>query len=286
MLADKLQNFIFEDYPVKGSLVHLHSSWQEVRSHARPPLELGHLLAEVVSASVLLTSNIKFQGLVSLQIQSGGQVSLVLGQCTDKCEIRGILRTRDGIEAPRLENPILSINLEPADGGQPYQGIVTFPEGSVAGALEEYFEKSEQLKTRIWLAVGDHCCSGLMLQKLPGHPIDSDSWNRIGALAATVSNRELLDLGAGELLRKLFFEESIRLFDPKPVRFGCRCSKQRVGQMLRGLGYDEAKSIIEQDGAIEIRCEYCGQTYHFDRVDTAQLFVASGHLVSQSLTSQ
>jgi len=286
MLADKLQRFIFEGYPVKGSLVHLHSSWQDVCASAAPPAEFRNLLAEAVSASVLLTSNIKFQGSVSLQLQSSGKVSLVLGQCTDSREIRGIIRTREGVEGSPLKNPILSINLEPADGGQPYQGIVAVPEGSVASALEEYFTRSEQLDTRIWLAVGDHCCSGMMLQKLPGQPIDSDSWNRISALASTVTNREMLDLEANELLRKLFFEESVRLFEPEPVRFGCRCSKQKVGQMLRGLGEDEANSIIEQDGEIEVRCEYCGQTYVFDRVDTAQLFLAGEHLVSQPLTRQ
>jgi len=286
MLADKLQKFIFEGCPVKGSLVHLHSSWQDVCASARPPEEFTSLLAEAVCSAVLLTSNIKFQGSVSLQIQSEGRVSLVLGQCTDLREIRGIIRTRDNVESPSMKNPILSINLEPSDGGQPYQGIVAFPEGDVAGALEEYFSRSEQLDTRIWLAVGDHCCSGLMLQKMPGQSIETDSWNRITALSSTVSSRELLDLDANELLPKLFFEESIRLFDPQPVRFGCQCSKIKVGQMLRGLGEDEASSIIEQDGEINVRCEYCGQAYLFDRVDTAHLFVADEHMVAQSLSEQ
>jgi molecular chaperone Hsp33 len=223
---------------------------------------------------------------VSLQIQSEGRVSLVLGQCTDSGKIRGIIRAREADEELSLKNPILSINLEPSNGGQPYQGIVAFPEGSVAGAIEEYFFKSEQLDTRIWLAVGEQCCSGLMLQKLPGQSIDADSWRRVTALASTVSKEELLDLDAKEFLRKLFFEESIRLFDPKPVQFGCQCSKSKVGQMLRGLGKVEASSIIEEQGEIQVRCEYCGQTYLFDRVDTAQLFVGDDQVVTQSLSEQ
>lgn len=286
MITDKLQKFIFEDSPVKGSLVHLHSSWQDVCSSANPPSDLRNLLAEAVCSAVLLTSNIKFEGSVSLQIQSEGRVSLVLGQCTDLGRIRGIIRTRDADEELLLKNPILSINLEPLNGGQPYQGIVVFPEGSVAGAIEEYFLKSEQLETRIWLAVGEQCCSGLMLQKLPGQSIDADSWRRVTALASTVSKEELLDLDAEEFLRKLFFEESIRLFDPKPVKFGCQCSKSKVGQMLRGLGKGEASSIIEERGEIQVRCEYCGQKYLFDRVDTAQLFVADDQVVTQSLSEQ
>lgn len=286
MITDKLQKFIFEDSPVKGSLVHLHSSWQDVCSNASPPSDFKKLLAETVCSAVLLTSNIKFEGSVSLQIQSEGRVSLVLGQCTDTGKIRGIIRARDADEEPSLKNPILSINLEPLNGGQPYQGIVAFPEGSVAGAIEEYFLRSEQLDTRIWLAVGEQCCSGLMLQKLPGQTIDADSWRRVTALASTVSKDELLDLDAKEFLRKLFFEESIRLFSPKPVQFGCQCSKSKVGQMLRGLGMDEASSIIEEKGEIQVRCEYCGQTYLFDRVDTVQLFVADDQVVTQSLGEQ
>jgi len=286
MIADKLQKFIFEGCPVKGSLVHLHASWQDVCSSAEPHADFRNLLAEAVCSSVLLTSNIKFKGSVSLQIQSEGRVSLVLGQCTDLRKIRGILRTREASELPPLKNPILSINLEPSDGGQPYQGIVAFPEGDVAGALEEYFSKSEQLETRIWLAVGEQCCSGLMLQKLPGQPIDADSWSRVTALASTVSDGELLDLDANALLRRLFFEENIRLFEPEPVHFGCQCSKDKVGQMLRGLGRDEASSIIEEEGQIEVRCEYCGRTYLFDRIDTAQLFVGKENIVANSLIEQ
>jgi len=286
MIADKLQKFIFEGCPVKGSLVHLHASWQDVFSNAGPPSEFRHLLAEAVCSAVLLTSNIKFKGSVSLQIQSEGRVSLVLGQCTDLRKIRGILRTREAGDRIPLKNPILSINLEPSDGGHPYQGIVAFPEGDVAGALEEYFSRSEQLDTRIWLAVGEQCCCGLMLQKLPGKRIDADSWNRVTALGSTVSDEELLDLDARILLRKLFFEENIRLFDPEPVQFGCQCSKEKVGQMLRGLGEEEASSIIEEEGEIEVRCEYCGQTYLFDRVDTAQLFVAEDHIFAKPFVDQ
>ena len=286
MLSDKLQKFIFENSPIKGSLVHLHSSWQELCSNANPPQDLSYLLAEVVSSSVLLTSNIKFKGAVSLQIQSEGRVGLVLGQCTDQQLVRGVARVRGDRGAPILENPVLSINLEPAGGGAAYQGVVAFPDGSVAKALEEYFLRSEQLETRIWLAVGDQCCSGLMLQKMPGQEMDEDDWNRLTALASTVSDEELLGLEANSLLNRLFFEDRVRLFDPLPVNFGCQCSKARVGEMLRGLGESEATSIIEEQGEIEVRCEYCGQTYQFDPVDTAQLFLAEEQISAKSPSVQ
>ncbi len=112
MLADKLQKFIFENYPVKGSLVHLHSAWQELQGHAQPPAEFSDLLAEAVCASVLLTSNIKFKGSVSLQIQSEGQLGLVLGQCTQDHRVRGIVRLKEGRDGPAMKNPVLSINLD------------------------------------------------------------------------------------------------------------------------------------------------------------------------------
>lgn len=278
MLADKLQKFIFEDLPVKGSLVHLHASWKEICLHANPDEDFTRLFAETLCTSVLLTSNIKFRGSISLQIQSQGRLALVLGQCTHERRVRGVVRVRSEHAEEPLKNPVLSINLEPADGGQPYQGIVAFPGGDLAQAVEEYFQRSEQIDTRVWLAVGDQCCSGLMLQRLPGQAIEEDAWQRITVLAGTVSDDELLSMEAGPILARLFREDAVRLFDPSPVKFGCQCSKQRVGDMLKGLGKPEVMDILDERGEVEVSCEYCGRRYRFDRVDAAHLFVSDEQL--------
>jgi len=280
MLTDSLHKFLFEDFPIKGSIVHLHSSWSEICSKARPLPQYRHMLAEAVCASVLLTSNIKFSGSVSLQIQSGGALGLLVAQCTEKHEVRGVIRGASDSDEAMMHKPLLSINLEPADGGVPYSGMVSLHEDGLARALEQYFEQSEQLETRFWLATGEHCCSGFMLQRMPGQSLDSDAWNRVLALASTISNQELLDLEASNLLRHLFSQENLRIFKPASVRFGCRCSVARVSSMLKSLGESEVQSIIKERGTVEVSCEYCGQTYKFDRIDVIQLFGPGQIMVS------
>jgi len=282
MESDTRQKFMFEHFPIKGSLVHMNSSWLDVRARATPPSNMKHMLAETLCASVLLTSNLKFRGAVSLQIQSSGAIRLMLGQCTDKLEVRGVIRTSSDITSPLLREAVLSINLEPADGGAPYQGIVQFQENGLAASLEDYFKLSEQLDTRFWLASNEQFCGGLMLQRMPGQLADNDAWNRIISLASTVSGDELLGLSTSDLIRRLFHEEDIRLFKPAPVRFACKCSQEGVSDMLKCLGESEAKDIIEEQGSVEVQCEYCGHSYRFDSVDVAVLFSGHTHSVADT----
>jgi molecular chaperone Hsp33 len=276
MAEDFLQKFLFEDQPIKGSLVRLDASWAEVCSRAAPPRAARDLLGEAISASVLLTSNIKFRGCISLQIQSAGPVRLVLGQCSDRRDVRGVVTVGGSGAENASRESVLSINLEPADGGVPYQGIVGLGRQGLASALQEYFTMSEQLDTRFFLSAKRQACAGLMLQRMPGGILDPDAWNRIVQLASTVSDVELLALDSQELLYRLFHEERVRLFEADGVQFGCRCSVERVSAMLRSLGEAETSEIIEELGSVDVRCEYCGSKYHFDPVDIALLFAKDG----------
>lgn len=282
MSGDFLQKFLFEHFPLKGSLVRLSSSWQEVCSRASPPEFARDLLGEAISASVLLTSNIKFRGSVSLQIQSAGPVQLLLGQCTDRHEVRGVVRVAPDPSDNETAKPVLSINLEPEDGGAPYQGIVELGESGLASALQDYFTLSEQLDTQFFLHTGRNECAGLMIQRMPGEMRDPDAWNRIIGLASTVSNEELLELETKELLHLLFREEDVRLFRPGTVAFGCSCSTASVAKMLKTLGETETTLIVEERGSVDVRCEYCGTSYRFDSVDIAQLFTDGMHASSDS----
>jgi len=143
--------------------------------------------------------------------------------------------------------------------------------------LENYMQRSEQLDTRIWLAAGSHGAAGMLLQKMPDGPeADKDAWNRAVHLGATVKPRELLDLSAREIIHRLFHEEDIRLFDSTPVHFGCTCSRERVANTLRMLGYDEVHSLLDEIGYIEADCEFCNQHYVFDVVDAVQVFASDG----------
>lgn len=271
-MTDYLRKFLFEEHPVKGSLVHLDASWREIVRRAQPPAHALELLGETVCASVLLTSNLKFKGSVSLQIQSSGVIRLLLGQCTHDRRVRGVVRIAEPGEIDDGRVPVLSINLEPEDGGQPYQGVVGLDGSGLTESLHEYFSMSEQLPTFFVLAANREYAAGLMLQKMPGEAEDEDAWNRLTRLAVTLSAEELSLLNPRMLLHRIFHEESIRLFDPQPVAFGCGCSESKVSGMLQSLGAEEAWDIIEEQGAIDVKCEYCGEQYSFDSVDVAQLF--------------
>jgi len=267
-----LQKFIFEDLPVKGSLVRLSASWQEVIRHAQPQPEVQNLLGETLCASVLLTSNIKFQGAVSLQIQSQGNLRLLLGQCSTKGRVRGVARMRERNLSPDLDQAILAINLEPQDGGAPYQGIIEMDQNGLVEALERYFHQSEQLSTRFWLIADANQCSGLMLQKMPAASPDPDAWNRLSHLAATLSAFELQTYDSPRLIKSLFNQDNVRLFDASELAFGCTCSEEKVLGVLFSLGNEEMNGLIEERGLVEVCCEYCGRAYRFDRVDVGRLF--------------
>jgi len=142
---------------------------------------------------------------------------------------------------------------------------------------------SEQLDTRLWLAANTDRAVGMLLQKLPGDggivphagEHDADTWERVCVLGSTLSPAELLGEEPQTLFRRLFWQENVQHFAPTLTRFECSCSRERVGSMLKMLGRDEVDGVIDEQGRVEIHCEYCNQRYEFDPVDVAQLFAAS-----------
>ncbi len=274
--TDVLQKFMFEDLPVKGSFVRLELSWQEVLRRAQPDALAVPYLGDTLSAAALLTSNIKFKGSVQLQIQSSGLVRLLMGQCSHDGKLRGIARLNEAppANAGLVEQAVLAINLSPAQGSAPYQGIVGISDQGLIASLEQYFRQSEQLETRFWLASDAQGCSGLMLQRMPGETLDGDGWNRLQLLADSVSPAELQSLSAEKLLHILFHQESLRLFPPAELQFSCTCTHKKVSGMLQSLGEAEVMDIVEQRGEVEVNCEHCGKAYTFDRVDAARLFTS------------
>lgn len=278
MTPDSLQKFLFDDLPVKGSIVRLDAAWHEIQSIARPHASCRTLLAEALCSAALLTSNIKFRGAVSLQIQSDHFLRLLLGQCTHDGRLRGIARVRTEAVAMQFGPSVLTINLEPESGASPYQGIVEMDETGLVSALEKYFMHSEQLQTRFWLAASEQVCGGLMLQRLPDANLDHEVWERVQSLAAYVRPSDLLDLDSESLLRQLFPQDNIRLFKPANLKFGCSCSPAKVAGMLIALGEDELTDLLETREWVEVRCEYCGRDYRYDRMEVTSLF--SGHSVT------
>lgn len=276
MPSDQLSRFLFEHFAVRGALVNLQESWQSIQELQNSNSMHSPVLGEALAAAALLTSSIKFRGNLGLQLQSSGQLRLVLAQCSDQGHLRGITRF-DPDSRTVADDAVLSINLEGLDHRQRYQGIVAVPDGSLSDALAAYFTQSEQLETRFWLAAGGQRAGGLMLQQLPqqsGNPqaTDPDAWNRVNILAGTLTAEELLELPPSRLLRRLFHEEDVRLFDPRPLQFQCSCSPARVADMLRSLGRAEVDDILEEQNQVEVHCEYCNRPYRFDALDVAQVF--------------
>jgi molecular chaperone Hsp33 len=275
-MKDTLQRFLFEHTPIRGELVHLDATWQEVLSrHDYPPAVRGRL-GEMMASCLLLSATLKFNGTITMQVQGDGAISLLVVEATSRRTVRGMAQWQGEVAAGDLHTQFgagrLTITIDPGTGGERYQGIVALEGDSLAEAIDAYLERSEQLPTRMWLAADGNSAAGMLLQKLPGVAADDDAWNRVQALGTTLSAEELLALPAQEIIHRLFHEETVRLFDTEPVSFHCSCSRERVAGMLHSLGQDEVMDILHSEGAIEVTCEFCNKRYRFDAVDATQLF--------------
>jgi molecular chaperone Hsp33 len=298
--------FIFEGLPVRGMLVRLTDSWQEVLRRRETigshPAEVRVLLGEMAAAGVLMQANIKFNGALVLQIFGDGPVKLAVVEVQPELSFRATATVVGEVPAgARLEAMLnvhgqgrCAITLDPKDkfpGQQPYQGVVPLhgdqrePLQDVSQVLEHYMLQSEQLDTRMVLAADDKAAGGLLIQRLPvqgegnlaGRRNEDDiglseAYNRISVLAATLTSEELLTLTPDQILHRLFWEETVRVFEPQQPRFACTCSRERVQNMLRSLGREESVSLIEERGLVEVGCEFCGLKYHFDAVDVGEMF--------------
>ncbi len=283
---DSLQRFIFELSHVRGELVHLDAAWRAVLERHDYPPALRTVLGELMAAATLLAAMLKLNGSLILQIQGKGPVSLLVVECDGELNVRATAKWEGELEGLNFAQMVgdgrFVITLDPRDSGQTYQSIVALDSDSVAGVLQHYMQRSEQLETRLWLAADDQGAAGLLLQKMPhegglGATVeqDDDMWQRVTMLTDTVTNAELLALPAEELLRRLYNEEVVRLFDAKHVAFRCSCSRDKVGRMLKMLGPDEVHAVLAEQGAVEVNCEFCNQQYRFDAVDAEQVLAAA-----------
>jgi molecular chaperone Hsp33 len=276
---DTLTRFLFEHAAIRGELVHLDATWQAVLEHHDYPPVLRQAMGELMAAAALLAATLKLKGSLVLQIQGKGPITLLVVECTGDLTMRATAKWAGALPEGGLAELIgeghFAITLDTKDGKQPYQGIVPLEGSSVAEILENYMTRSEQLETHLILTADDRQASGLLLQKLPQQAgQDEDGWTRIGYLADTLKPSELLELPARDILRRLFHQEDLRLFEPQPVSFSCNCSRGNVVNMMRMLGRAEVDSVIAEQGQLEAHCEFCNQRYVFDAVDVEQVFSA------------
>lgn len=284
--TDRLRRFLFEDAPVRGHWVHLSRAWIEARAHQQLPPEARNLLGEALAATVLLSASLKFTGTMTLQLGgSSGPVSMLVAQATDTRTLRGVAQVREGAATAGLpfgrlvQGGRLVVSVEQGEHAPAWQGVVPLDEDGLGRCLESYFAASEQLPTAIALAANEFSAAGLLLQKMPVAEGEArgaetlDLWEEVAAMMATVGASDLLACPPEQLLGRLFGTHSIRLFDAEPVRFACRCDRQRVAAMLRGLGREDVEALVAEQGEVVVTCEFCRKPYRFDAVDAAELFL-------------
>jgi molecular chaperone Hsp33 len=284
MMTDQIQRFLFDNTNVRGELVTLEQAYAEVLDrHDYPPV-VNRLLGELLAAVALLTDTVKLDGTLSIEVRGNGSLALLMAESNPGGELRAIARLAEGAEAPADDTGFLEllgqgqimITLDPREGKR-YQGIVALDHDSLADCLAAYFAQSEQLPTRLWLAADGRRAGGLLLQRMPDESRnqDHDAWGRVVHLAATVRADELVGLPASELLKRLYHEETVRVFDPKALRFGCTCSRERIASALLTLGEAELREVLAEHGTIETQCHFCHTRYAFSDSEIEALLGAS-----------
>lgn len=284
-MTDQIQRFIFEHADVRGEIVRLDESFkQAVEKHAYTPA-VRRWLGDFLSAAVLLSQTIKFEGTLILQARSEGEVPLIMAEASSNGQTRAIAKEADEAFSDDFRTAFkegyLSITIDPVKGKR-YQGIVALDGGSLAECLEQYFTQSEQLSTRIQLACDGQIAGGFLLQELPAGEIkDADErvnyWQHVTHLANTLSEQELLSLEFETLLHRLYHEETVQLFVPTEIRFQCSCSEQRTMAAIRVLGREDAEQLIAERGEISIQCEFCHHDYRFGADSLNKIFDVSIH---------
>jgi len=276
---DKLHRFLIDDANVRGEWVQLDKAWQALTDCADYPAPVRQMLGEAFAAVALLSATIKYKGTLVIQVNGGNPLSMLVVQATSEGKMRGMARWSDDVDVeatvPNLfgKEATLVITVEPEEGqGERYQSIVGLEGNTLAECLTAYFEQSEQLKTRLELAVGETSVAGLMVQRLPGTAEDEDGWKRTRMLAETVKTDELLTLDVETLLHRLFHEENLRLYDAEALGFECGCSQKKVDDMLIGLGRKEAQETLREQGKIEVTCDFCNTHYQVDEIDLERIF--------------
>ncbi|WOA53433.1 Hsp33 family molecular chaperone HslO [Dickeya solani] len=276
---DQLHRYLFENHAVRGELVTVSDTFQQMLAKHDYPAPVKKLLGEMLVATSLLTATLKFSGDIAVQLQGDGPLKLAVINGNHQQQMRGVARLQGDIAADSslhdmVGNGYLVITITPTEGER-YQGVVGLDGDNLAACLENYFQQSEQLPTRLFICTGEHdghqCAAGMLLQVLPAQHGNREDFDHLTQLTATVKGEELFGLPADEVLYRLYHQENVTLYEPQPVSFRCHCSRERCADALMTLSADEVSDILEQDGQIDMHCDYCSSHYLFSAQDIADL---------------
>jgi molecular chaperone Hsp33 len=275
--------FAIEGGTVRGRIVRLGAVADRVISNHGYRGDAARLAGEALAIVSLVGSSLKFDGTLTLQTRGEGRARMVAADYVTPGQVRSFVSVDADAEpdAPLLGNGSFALTIDPHEGQNRYQGIVDL-NGSLSEAALGYFEKSEQIPTRLKIFTGQHQVpgqdpqwrvGGIILQRIAaegGHAaptdVEEDDWRRLGAYLGTLGADELLDptLPAETLLYRLFNEDGVRVFEAQPIVFQCRCSEDRVRNILKSYTAEELADLVTPEGRIEAKCEFCSAVYPFD----------------------
>lgn len=282
-----VQTFHLQLANLRGRLVKLSGALNDVLRPHDYPAPVARLLSETVVLTTLLSSMLKYEGIFILQAQGDGPVTRLVADMTSSGDIRATAGY-DVEKLKALEDPnpsladlmgegYLAFTVDQGEYSERYQGIVRLEGYSLQDCIHHYFSQSEQIATSIRMAVGqdeDGQWRGgaIMLQHMPDHsniPQDAkpvaENWNRGQILLQTCKDEELLDprLHDDTLLIRLFHEEGVVVYPSQKIRMACRCSREKLGGIIRSLPEADREDIVV-DGKITVTCEFCNTHYEFD----------------------
>lgn len=300
--SDQIQRFSFANLPMRGEIVSLKDSIATICDQHDYPKEVRHLLAEALTACTLLADIIKIEGRVALQLQSPSFVKLLLVECNHQGDIRGLLQTNPELDVPITEKKEASeygydfqqwvgagqmaITIEP-DKGQRYQGVVPLDQSTLAECLEDYFNLSEQLPTHIKIIANHEQAFGIFAQSLPqeaessvGNEQTQQAFEHVTALTGTLKQEEVFSTKHEDLLYRLFHQDEVSLYPAKEIQFKCSCSRERNLSALKTLDPAELMAIIEEQGDIEMVCDFCSNDEVFNRDQIVNLLMSDANVNS------
>lgn len=276
---DQLHRYLFENHAVRGELVTVSETLEQILDGHSYPQPVKNVLSELLVATSLLTATLKFDGDITVQLQGDGPMSLAVINGNNHQQLRGVARVQGDIPEDAdlktlVGNGYLVITISPAEGER-YQGVVGLEGDTLAACLEDYFQRSEQLPTRLIIRTGESdgkpAAGGMLLQVMPAQNAQPKDFEHLATLTDTIKAEELFTLPANDVLWRLYHEEEVTLYDPQDVEFKCTCSRERCADALRTLPDEEINSILAEEGEIDMHCDYCNSHYVFNAMNIAEI---------------
>lgn len=280
MTNNSIQRFLFKELNIRGQVIQLNEAWQSMIQDRHYPVAIRQLLGKLTAFSVIMANGMKHTGKITLQVQGNGPITLLVVEVTHDLKIKGVAKTNETIPEQATLDELLGdgqilVTLENTQTQHHFQSYVDRTGDNIEETFENFLSQSEQLPSKIWLAATDIALGGVLIQKMPeSDDLDADGWDRIHSLTTTVTDDELTQLETETLLHRLFHEETVELFEPQTITYECPEDKERVTNMLKSLGEEEVRKILEEQGEIVIHNEMCNFHMRFNQADVDDLFAA------------